>query len=43
LIGRGTTSSRVARRVCCEALAVLLEAAGQVALERAGAILDERI
>jgi hypothetical protein len=26
-----------------EALAVLLEAAGQVALERAGAILDERI
>jgi hypothetical protein len=26
-----------------EGLAVLLEAAGQVALERAGAILDERI
>lgn len=26
-----------------ETLAVLLEAAGQVALERAGAILDERI
>jgi hypothetical protein len=26
-----------------ETLAVLLEAAGQIALERAGAILDERI